>query len=231
MSKDIVINFDKLEKEFHNAVLADEKYSRENDAKFRAIEQRVGTYEDFRQIVLASNLKPLEKGETLRSMPIKNTWNLAADKNNGKENDETKKLNHEVSSLSETIPKSNLEFTQIWRKIGDCQKKQWDFIKNIGADKLIDLFMSEINGDMLGKFFKVFFCQIEETQKKDDCDLIVNLLNGFPICNRFELNYLFLQKKEIELCKIVFEKLTAFYDNNKNETNIDLCLLKSKYFK
>ena len=40
---------------------ADEKYLRENDAKFRAVNQRVGSYEEFRDIVSAAHLKPLER--------------------------------------------------------------------------------------------------------------------------------------------------------------------------
>ena len=43
-----VINFDKLETELNAAVDADERYQRENDAKFRAVHQRVATYDEFR---------------------------------------------------------------------------------------------------------------------------------------------------------------------------------------
>jgi hypothetical protein len=42
------INFDKLEKELEAAVESDNRYWRENDAKFRAINQKVATYEEFR---------------------------------------------------------------------------------------------------------------------------------------------------------------------------------------
>ena len=55
------IDFRKLEKELALAVEADEKYLRENDAKFRAVNQRVGSYEEFRDIVGAAHLKPLER--------------------------------------------------------------------------------------------------------------------------------------------------------------------------
>ena len=230
MSKDLIVNFDKLEKEFQKAVTAEEKYSRENAAKFRAIEQRAGTYEDFRQIVLASHLRPLDKGETLQSVPIKNSWNLAADKNNPNQNN-SKNLNIDDSNLTQASPKSNLEFMQLWRKIETNQQRRWEFIQNIGAKNLVELFMSEINGDMLGKFINVFSNQIIENQAKSDFDLIVNLLNGFPKCNRFELNFMFLQKNEVELCKSLFEKLFNFYKDHENDTNIDLSVLKSYYFK
>lgn len=45
------INYQGLEEELHEALRADELYSLQNDAKFRAIEQSVPTYEDFRQMV------------------------------------------------------------------------------------------------------------------------------------------------------------------------------------
>lgn len=47
---DEVIDFKKLEKELHNAVEADAKYWRENDAKFRAVGQKVATYDEFQSV-------------------------------------------------------------------------------------------------------------------------------------------------------------------------------------
>lgn len=48
MEKCELIDFSALEKELNRAVEADKKYHRENDAKFRAIHQKVATYEEFR---------------------------------------------------------------------------------------------------------------------------------------------------------------------------------------
>ena len=42
------IDFGKLEAEVYDAVEADAKYQRENDAKFRAVHQKVATYEEFK---------------------------------------------------------------------------------------------------------------------------------------------------------------------------------------
>lgn len=68
MENDEQIDFLKLEKEFSRAVEADAKYQRENAAKFRAVEQRVGSYEEFKDIVAASHLKPLEKKDKLGTL-------------------------------------------------------------------------------------------------------------------------------------------------------------------
>lgn len=46
--KEDKIDFIKLERELENAIKADAKYWRENDAKLRAVEQRVESYEQFR---------------------------------------------------------------------------------------------------------------------------------------------------------------------------------------
>lgn len=233
--KEIVINFDKLEKEVQKAVKADEKYWRENSAKFRAIEQRVPTYEDFRQIVLASHLKPLDKGETLQTVQAQKNWNLLST-NNKDESEQIKTTND--CDITQINPKTNLEFMQIWRKIGLDEVKQWQFITNIGVQKLIDLFMTEINGEILGKFLVLFNnklkqnIDVDEIVYKNDCEIIVNLLNGLHKCNRFDLNLMFLQKKEIESCKNLFECLIEFY--SKIETsfnNIDIAQLKCKFIK
>ena len=42
------IDFNALEEQLHAAVDADARYWRENDAKFRAINQKVGSYEEFK---------------------------------------------------------------------------------------------------------------------------------------------------------------------------------------
>lgn len=61
MNDDEGIDFQRLEKELVLAVEADAKYDRENSAKFRAVEQKVGCYEEFRDIVSAAHLKPLDR--------------------------------------------------------------------------------------------------------------------------------------------------------------------------
>ena len=111
----IQIDFGKLENEVRNAINADEKYWRENSTKLRAIEQRVGTYEDFRQMVLAAHLKPLDKGESLKSDFNKNTWNLIASKTNP---NEQLARNSNQAQFSYKQPLSSLEFVQTWKKLG-----------------------------------------------------------------------------------------------------------------
>jgi hypothetical protein len=46
--EDDTVNFSALETELHAALEEDAKYWRENDAKFRAVEQGVATFDEFR---------------------------------------------------------------------------------------------------------------------------------------------------------------------------------------
>lgn len=46
------IDHSSLEEELHAALAADELYKLQNDAKLRAVEQGVPTYEHFRQMVI-----------------------------------------------------------------------------------------------------------------------------------------------------------------------------------
>ena len=48
--KEDKIDFNKLERDLNNAVEMDNRYWRENDAKFRAVNQKVANYDEFRYL-------------------------------------------------------------------------------------------------------------------------------------------------------------------------------------
>ena len=56
---DDVINFKRLDEAVQGALEAEAKYTRENDAKFRAVAQKVATYEEFEGIVQGAHIKPM----------------------------------------------------------------------------------------------------------------------------------------------------------------------------
>ncbi|XP_026202371.1 coiled-coil domain-containing protein 103 [Anabas testudineus] len=80
MSQRDVIDFPVLERELQAALESERRYVRENDAKLRAVSQRVGSYNEFRDLVLACHLKPLEKKDKEGS-PRKQPWNPVAPSN------------------------------------------------------------------------------------------------------------------------------------------------------
>ena len=54
--KEDKIDFGKLEKELFTAVEADASYWRENDAKLRAMNQRVESYDQFKLVLIYLNV-------------------------------------------------------------------------------------------------------------------------------------------------------------------------------
>jgi len=59
------IDLSSLEKNFRRAADSETRYWQQNDAKFRALAQKVPTYEDFKEIVAASHLRPLDAKERI----------------------------------------------------------------------------------------------------------------------------------------------------------------------
>jgi hypothetical protein len=55
-TKEDAVDFQKLEKELYDALEEDARYDRENSAKFRAVNQKVATYDEFRFGVHFMNL-------------------------------------------------------------------------------------------------------------------------------------------------------------------------------
>ncbi len=119
---DMKIDVEKIQSIVKQEVAKEQKYWRENDAKFRAIEQRVPTYEDFRQMVLGSHLRPLEKGESLRDekgqIATKKVWNSMAEASGPN----AVVSSFEVESYQQMVmkhakPKSSLEFVKVWNQL------------------------------------------------------------------------------------------------------------------
>ncbi|XP_030264168.1 dynein axonemal assembly factor 19 [Sparus aurata] len=77
-----VIDFSALERELRGAIESEQRYKRENEAKLRAVSQRVSSYSQFRDLVLTCHLKPLEKKDK-EGAPRKQPWNPVAPSNKG----------------------------------------------------------------------------------------------------------------------------------------------------
>jgi hypothetical protein len=236
---DLKIDVSKVQAQVTNAVLAEQKYWRENDAKLRAIEQRVPTYEDFRQMVLGSNLRPLDKGESLRDekgqISTRKVWNSMAESSAGHGPQPTGDIENYEKTILRIRPKNSLEFMEIWSHIEkQCDNKsKLVFLENLGVDELQRIFKAEINGDLLGKFLVLFEGVIGggEELRREVSDLVVGLLGVFPTCGRFGLNLMFLKESEMRAAKRCISFVENEYEGRFGVA-VDgelLKLLKSSY--
>ncbi|CAD5115765.1 DgyrCDS4711 [Dimorphilus gyrociliatus] len=143
------INFDRIDKQVHKAVLADEKYSRENDAKFRALHQKVATYDEFKGIVEASHLKPLDKTDKITtSGTFQQVWNSQASSKDG-DDLETNPLNLNLVN----IPKNSSDFWKEWRNIKISEEKT-NYLLKFKDSQIRQFFKMEIPSDQLESLIK-----------------------------------------------------------------------------
>ena len=220
LQKDDMIDFNKLESELADAIAKDEKYQRENDAKFRAIRQKVANYDEFRDIVLASHLKPLDKQDKSGGMRYQ-SWNRM-----GINSDKTVNADCDhIPSTSWLIPKTSSEFDKSWKRICKSSSDKFEFLVAIGPEGLKNIFITD---SPLGEIVE---CISEEANYPDHLSIILGLLEIISLSKRFSLNLSFLDSEEIKKLKDIFSNCEKSLQISDNEVELLKLFqhLKEKY--
>ena len=100
------------------------------------------------------------------------------------------------------IPKSGPDFVQRWKRLGKSVEDRRQFLISIGADKISELFKTEVSGGLLGEFLE---CFIDFTADQAVC--VLDILEAFTKSQRFSLSVAFLSKKEKDMISTLFAKL------------------------
>ncbi|XP_062894118.1 solute carrier family 15 member 1-like isoform X1 [Mobula hypostoma] len=139
MEESETIDFQAMEQELQMAVAIDEKNQRENNAKLKAVQQKVETYEEFRDIVQASHLKPLELQDKLgaRNQP----WNTYATK---------EKSSVEVELSKVLLQPADTSMTE-YENLDDHHSEGTDNVEPASKPQL-----PQVNGQAWGRLLKVF---------------------------------------------------------------------------
>ncbi|XP_039075970.1 coiled-coil domain-containing protein 103 isoform X2 [Hyaena hyaena] len=200
MERNNIIDFKALEKELQAALAADEKYKRENAAKLRAVEQKVASYEEFRGIVLASHLKPLERKDKIggeRTVP----WNCHTTRR-GTSQDEATEISQEQTLLQ---PETSAEFYRAWRRHLHSGPARYQTLLRLGGPKLGHLFRTDVGFGLLGELLVA----LAEHVRPADRSAVLGILHSLASTGRFALNLSLLSQAEREGCRGLFQKLQA----------------------
>ncbi|KAF7472386.1 coiled-coil domain-containing protein 103 [Marmota monax] len=200
MERNDVIDFKALEKELQDALAADEKYKRENAAKLRAVEQRVPSYEEFRSIVLASHLKPLERKDKMggkRTVP----WNCHTTQGQPSQDVATEISQEKVPFQPET----SAEFYRDWRRHLQSGPERYQALLQLGGPKLGHLFQTDVGFGLLGELLVV----LDDHVRPADRMTVLGVLLSLAGTGRFTLNLSLLSHAEQESCRGLFQKLQA----------------------
>ncbi|XP_077997477.1 dynein axonemal assembly factor 19-like [Glandiceps talaboti] len=206
------IDFSKLEKELNAAVEADAKYWRENDAKIRAVTQRVESYEEFKDIVAAAHIKPLEKKDKI-SEKKPTPWNPHATKQTGTDVTTDKTLPQDKT----TLPKNGHEFARDWKRYCKTNAQKYDYLIRIGGRHLGVIFKTEIAFGLLGEII----IALQDCFSPNDVDVVCAILDNLSKTNRFSLSLDFLSSTEKESCKELFKKLQSCIESKDMSSNED----------
>ncbi|XP_041254903.1 coiled-coil domain-containing protein 103 [Onychostruthus taczanowskii] len=191
--------FPVLERELRAALAEDERRQREGEAKLRALRQGVPDYGQFREIVLASHLKPLEKKDRLgqrRSV----LWNPCAAPA------ETAPLcTVEIPQELDQLPGTAAEFHRDWRRCMKSGTEKYQFLLELGGEALGRIFQADVGFGLLGEFLTV----LAENIHPGDRAAILQILQSLAATKRFGLNVALLSQAEKESSQDLFRKLQS----------------------
>ncbi|XP_076457231.1 dynein axonemal assembly factor 19-like [Babylonia areolata] len=201
------LDFNKLQKELDAAVELDARYWRENDAKIRAVStQRVASYDEFKDLVAASHLKPLNKGDHIDTIKdiSKQPWNPAASRS--KQGNATSQTTQHAPQTDMKIPKNGQEMARDWQRHVKSPEQRYAYLLHCGATHLAAMFKTEVNllGDILAALTHF---------SREDVKSALNILDSMKSSSRFSLSLQFLSKKEKEACAELFEKLSQLTED------------------
>lgn len=205
MSKPMkTINLQKLATNFAQEKSAEERYWQRNDAKFRAVHQRCANYDEFRQIVQAAHLRPLDRNETLTLQRQPTAWNQPAANQSTSEVSSVPSPLPETPSMTIVQPKNHTEFLQQWRRIPNELK--FDYLHQL--DHLESLFQLDVPSDFVDELSQLFHAE----SSFDDAKLLVKILSELPKSKRFELMKSFWSSSTRLHLDRLFSRLCSFAD-------------------
>uniref|UniRef100_A0A8B9HC71 Coiled-coil domain containing 103 n=1 Tax=Astyanax mexicanus TaxID=7994 RepID=A0A8B9HC71_ASTMX len=181
-----IIDFSALERELQAAVEADEKYHRENEAKFRAVQQNVATYEEFSVITIVTTA--VNKMFFLPNTIITTITTTATST---------------ITALSDFQPRTSSEFMRDWRRLDGGSLEKYGLLLRLGGGVLQGVFSAEVGFGLLGEFLVI----ISECLQSGDEAAVIGLLEGLSKTGRFGLNVSLLSKAEKEACRELFCRL------------------------
>lgn len=191
--------FPVLQRELRAALAEDERRQREGEAKLRALRQGVPDYDQFREIVLASHLKPLEKKDRLgqRRNVLWNPCTAPAEA--------APACAVEVPQELNQLPRTAAEFHRDWRRCLKSGTEKYQFLLELGGEALGRIFQADVGFGLLGEFLAVLaqnFCP-------GDRATILQILQSLAGTKRFGLNVALLSQAEKESSQHLFRKLQS----------------------
>lgn len=212
------INFSKLEREFHSSKDAQAKYSRENDAKFRAVHQKVASYEEFRDIVAASHLNPLERKDIYSTEKRSQPWNMLSAKPAADTSCSSDvlppKLEEDIACID-----TSAKLIKKWKSLKTDEAKR-EFLFHAALSDLERVLADDIPMNFVEDVVKVFRgCDVIDA---NHVTRVCDVMQVFTKSKRFSLTLQFLGKGDKENLRELFRVM-------EEEHQVDVGELKQAF--
>lgn len=200
-AKEESIDFNKLQREFYTAKEADRKYWRENEAKFRAVNQKVGSYEEFRDMVTASHLTPLDRGDITGVKGTPQPWNSVVNSVSSRQGDTENKefVLSSIATPSVSSITTRDDFLKGWSSAID----KTAFILSFDISFIESIFKYDIPFDFIETTVRTM---LKDVPSIEIISKIVNVFRAIARCERFALAVKFLGKGDKENIKRLFDE-------------------------
>ncbi|GFR44031.1 hypothetical protein Agub_g5187, partial [Astrephomene gubernaculifera] len=201
----------KISKELANAAYDDFKRKAIDEAKKRAVSQRVD-YDTFKNMVLTAHLKPItapSRRENDRPSPC---WSFGADGRVVKQQSSQPQLSLVTPS---EVPKTSGDFYRDWRRNHPTPDDKYRYLKLCGPDTLRAVFRVEVSTEVLREVLCVLeACWLGHGGAAEEAEggagaalreaaFVVQLLEALSAAGRFPLTVKLLGST----CKPVMERL------------------------
>lgn len=215
-------SLDTLQQDMLGALEYDQKKQQVNDAKLRAVAQRV-EYDDFEKLVMGAHLKPIKpKSDDLNAigrpfdgfvMPkLESTASGAA---------QVPPVTTAETAVTTTppAPKSSNEFVRTWRRQCKTTPQRHDYIRQIPPETWPMLFRTELDAaifdGMVATLGEVLLASANgavdassaATARDDDLSWTAALLQSIARINRFDLTLDFADKATMSTLAALFDLL------------------------
>ncbi|VDN96397.1 unnamed protein product [Rodentolepis nana] len=210
--KSLGLDVERLEYELRQSVRLEERRWHENDAKLRAVEQKVATYDEFKNMVDACELQPL----TCKDVQEANKQNTGWARNFSATAYSIPKINKDIP-YSEGTPIKQFnridEFMLCWNGLAKSQSNidLFTLLERQSDELLKETFASSAGLSILSR---VLNCLQDAISR--DSSSVIRLLKAIGSSKNFVLTTTLMSDEELNLVKLIFQTL-----EENSEVSID----------
>lgn len=211
------VDMKELEEQLESAIQEDKKYWLQNEAKLKAVSDHVETYNEFKNLVDAAHLTPLDKSDKLNKEKLNRTiWNKFADKDGtvSSVSIATSKENvgnlpeHSTSKVEKLLSISFADKDNFLELLNQADDKLSSLMQ-LGAAQFVNIFQNEISTTTILEVFKVLLGF--DRNNVENIVFVAEFLGELINIERFSLTLSFLTSSERQTVESLFEKLNSCF--------------------